>query len=1469
MVAASALVIAPLVVGSTATMAAAADAPVLASTFDGGTYAPWVVNGGATLALVADPGGSGQSLKVSGRTHAYDGVALDLTTVLQRDVSYAISFKARLADAAQPAGGVHFTVDDGSYTWVSGDGALTADAWTTVSGSYTLATGATPGKLYLDTSGATFPDVLLDDVTITGPASGGGGTTCTPTAATTLASADFTDSTLDGLWNDGSSTATFEPVDGNPAARITGRAHDYDGLQTATGDLSSLTPGQTVTLSAKVRLAGTTSATTSARLVVKPAYTWVGNSSGVSTAAWTTLTGTYTVPDTGVAPADLQVYLGTDALSDGTATYDYYVDDVSITLPGVDCGGTGGGGTGDTCTYPTSDTLVSTDFESGLDGWAGRDDGHGTATVAVTDGGHGGAHSVLVSNRQGQGQGLGHDVTCVLQPGTGYQFTGWVRFGAGQPTDALWLSIAATKGGSTTYSTLAQFTGLTNNGWTQVSAKFTMPQADSALLYLETSYQNGAAGNTSDLLLDDLSVTKPTAATVQDLTPIKDTVPFAVGAAIDSRETSGAASQLLVKHFDQVTPENFMKPEAWYNADHSFVTENAEADALMTFAQQNHLKVYGHTLAWHSQTPDWFFQHDDGTWLTNSPADQAILSQRLHDHINDVAKYLSDRYGAFGSATNPLYAFDVVNEAVSDGTGDPDGLRQSHWYQVLGEKFIEQAFQDANAAFNGTYAAPGVSHPVTLFLNDYNTEQTGKQDRLYALVQRLLADGVPIDGIGHQFHVNLAMPVDALGAAIERFEGLGLRQAVTELDVPTGTPVTQSNLIDQGYYYKAVFDMLRAHSADIFSATVWGLTDGRSWRVADGAPLVFDDDLQAKPAYYGITDQTLPARQRSAVVFQGDVPLGAGATTSLEWQKLPLHAIDDHSAFQLRWATDHLTAYVHVTDATASATDGLQIDYAGRTLTVPRTGADPAVATVTPTAGGYDAVVTLPLDTPVAAGGTLPFDVRVVDDATTTGWNSPGVLGTLQLVEPLSFVEIPEAATAPTIDGAVDAGWTSSASVTTAKQVSGTGGASATVHTLWKGNTLYVLADVTDPSVDTTASDPWQQDSVELFVDAGNAKAGGYRADDTQIRISADNLLSFGTGDETAQRARVTSATSRTDHGYVVEAAVSLLENGGLGAFEGLDFQVNDGTAGTRTAIRDWADPTGNGYQTTARWGVGRLVAAPAPPAVAPVVTTQPASTTVGLGATATFVAAASGTPVPTVTWQRNVGGVWSPVPGATTTTLTVVGSADVDGAQYRAVFQNAGGSATTNAATLSIKAAKPVVTTQPRSAAGTLGSTVTFTAAASGYPTPTVQWQHKVSGSWRDVAGARSTSLVVTVDLGQQGASYRAVFTNAAGSATTGVATVTLQAAKPTILQQPASVTSSPLRPTSFHVDAVGYPAPHYQWYVRLPGSTTWARAPLGTSDTLYVLTLPWWSGTQVRVVVSSSAGSVTSSAATLTVRP
>ena len=77
---------------------------------------------------------------------------------------------------------------------------------------------------------------------------------------------------------------------------------------------------------------------------------------------------------------------------------------------------------------------------------------------------------------------------------------------------------------------------------------------------------------------------------------------------------------------------------------------------------------------------------------------------------------------------------------------------------------------------------------MTLFINDYNSEQAGKQQRYHALVERLLARGVPVDGVGHQFHVSLSMPVSALEAALDAFEDTGLTQAVTELDVTTGTP---------------------------------------------------------------------------------------------------------------------------------------------------------------------------------------------------------------------------------------------------------------------------------------------------------------------------------------------------------------------------------------------------------------------------------------------------------------------------------------------------------------------------------------------------------------------------------------------------------------------------------------------------------------------------------------------------------
>jgi hypothetical protein len=123
------------------------------------------------------------------------------------------------------------------------------------------------------------------------------------------------------------------------------------------------------------------------------------------------------------------------------------------------------------------------------------------------------------------------------------------------------------------------------------------------------------------------------------------------------------------------------------------------------------------------------------------------------------------------------------------------------------------------------------------------------------------------------------------------------------------------------------------------------------------------------------------------------------------------------------------------------------------------------------------------------------------------------------------------------------------------------------------------------------------------------------------------------------------------------------------------------------------------------------------------------------------------------------------------------------NGNRYRAVFTNAAGTATTTAATLTVNSPTlPTITTQPADQTVAAGQTATFTAAATGSPTPTVQWQVSTDGgvTFNNVSGATATTLSFTTALTQSGNRYRAVFTNSAGTATTTAATLTVNAAPP-----------------------------------------------------------------------------------------
>ncbi len=222
-----------------------------------------------------------------------------------------------------------------------------------------------------------------------------------------------------------------------------------------------------------------------------------------------------------------------------------------------------------------------------------------------------------------------------------------------------------------------------------------------------------------------------------------------------------------------------------------------------------------------------------------------------------------------------------------------------------------------------------------------------------------------------------------------------------------------------------------------------------------------------------------------------------------------------------------------------------------------------------------------------------------------------------------------------------------------------------------------------------------------------------------------------------------------------------------------------------------WTSVTGTSTQTApASWPEN------APPAEAPKVTANPASKTVTAGESATFTAAASGVPAPTVQWQvsSNSGTTWASDTtdaGNTTGTLTVATTTVAEsGREYRAVFTNTAGSATSAAATLTVnpKPEAPKVTSSPASKTVTAGESATFTAAASGVPAPTVQWQLSTNNgaTWAsdtsDAGNTTGTLTVAATTLAESGREYRAVFKNASGTATSTAATLTVKEPAPVV---------------------------------------------------------------------------------------
>ncbi len=230
---------------------------------------------------------------------------------------------------------------------------------------------------------------------------------------------------------------------------------------------------------------------------------------------------------------------------------------------------------------------------------------------------------------------------------------------------------------------------------------------------------------------------------------------FPIGVAVGPKNLAGEEAQLILQQFNSLTPENAMKMGPIHPEENRYNWK--DADSIVAFAQHHQLRVRGHNLCWHNQTPGWMFTDSNGI-----PVSKDILLKRLKAHITTVV----NRY------KGKLYAWDVVNEAISD---KPDEyLRNSKWLQICGEEYIAKAFEYAHEA----------DPDALLFYNDYNEISPVKREKIYKLVKGLKDAGVPVGGIGLQAHWAINEPsAKQLDSTIKQFENLGLKVQITELDI--------------------------------------------------------------------------------------------------------------------------------------------------------------------------------------------------------------------------------------------------------------------------------------------------------------------------------------------------------------------------------------------------------------------------------------------------------------------------------------------------------------------------------------------------------------------------------------------------------------------------------------------------------------------------------------------------------------
>ncbi|MDR1420333.1 MAG: endo-1,4-beta-xylanase [Treponema sp.] len=386
---------------------------------------------------------------------------------------------------------------------------------------------------------------------------------------------------------------------------------------------------------------------------------------------------------------------------------------------------------------------------------------------------------------------------------------------------------------------------------------------------------------------------------------------FLMGNIVSGPVFESPRFDLLIHHFNIATAENGMKPDALQREKGAFTFTQADEMADKVIAAG--MKMHGHTLAWHQQSPGWMNYEGIGR-------DEAV--ENLEAHTKTVAEHFRGR----------VVSWDVLNEGVSDNPPLPEdwraSLRQTPWYKAIGPEYIEIVFRAARQA----------DPEAKLYYNDYNLDNQNKALAVYAMVKELNeknpdAGGRPlIDGIGMQGHYRLGTNPEHVALSLERFISLGVEISITELDLQAGADsvLSERQAVEQGIAYARLFKIFKEHARSIARITFWGLEDSMSWRAAQN-PTLFDKDLKGKPAFYGVLNPDAYIVENSGGISKDAKQVKAlygtpridAANPDPQWDKAAEIPVDQYlmawqgakGTAKTLWDTEALYVLVHVNGA--------------------------------------------------------------------------------------------------------------------------------------------------------------------------------------------------------------------------------------------------------------------------------------------------------------------------------------------------------------------------------------------------------------------------------------------------------------------------------------------------------------------------------------------------------------------------